>query len=96
MRASDGGGITVNVEDITEQHIATAARLFELRESARAILGDNYRSHMEELGRVLKIRAADQGKDVISVLAGICAGRELTGLPLMMVMAAAVEIVEPS
>jgi len=85
----------MGTETPTEQQIAISARLYEMRDKARTLLGDKYRQHMEELGRILKMTAARQQKDVLSVAIDVCEKRDLLGIDLMMVMAAAVEIVEP-
>ena len=80
----------------TEKHVAMAAQLYEMRDKARRLLGEKYRPHMAELGKILKMTADRDNKDVIAVAIDVCKRRSLTGMDLLMVMAAAVELTEPT
>lgn len=80
----------------TEKQVAMAAQLYGMRDKARRLLGDKYKPHMAELGKVLKMTAARDKKDALSVAIEVCKKRELIGMDLMMVMAAAVELAEPT
>lgn len=80
----------------TQQQVEMAAKLYELRDRARRLLGDKYKAHMAELGKILKATAERDGKEVLSVATEVCKKRNLIGMDLMMVMAAAVELTEPS
>ena len=82
---------------MSEQNlIETAAKLYELRDRARTLLGDRYKPHMAELGKILQATADRDGKSVITVAKEVCTKRDLIGIDMMMVMAAAVELVEPT
>lgn len=80
----------------TEKQVAMAAQLYDMRDRARRLLGDNYKPHMAELGKILKATADRDKKDALSVAIEVCKKRELIGMELMMVMAAAVELTEPT
>ncbi len=80
----------------TEKQVTMAAQLYDMRDRARRLLGDKYKPHMAELGRILKITADRDKKDALAVAIDVCKKRELIGMDLMMVMAAAVELTEPT
>lgn len=80
----------------TQQQVQMAAKLYELRDTAKRLLGGKYKPHMAELGKILKATADRDGKDVLAVATDVCKERGLIGMDLMMVMAAAVELTEPS
>jgi hypothetical protein len=80
----------------TEKQVTMAAQLYDMRDKARRLLGDKYKPHMAELGRILKMTAERDKKDTLAVAIEVCKTRELIGMELMMVMAAAVELTEPT
>ncbi len=80
----------------TESQVKMAAQLYDMRDKARRLLGDKYKPHMAELGRVLTMTARRDGKSVLAVATDVCSKRNLIGMDLLFVMAAAVELVEPS
>lgn len=80
----------------TEKHVTMAAQLYDMRDKARRLLGANYKPHMAELGKILKMTAERDKTDALSVAIEVCKKRELIGMDLMMVMAAAVELTEPT
>jgi hypothetical protein len=80
----------------TEKQVTMAAQLYDMRDKARRLLGDKYKPHMAELGRILKMTAERDKKDTLAVAIEVCKKRELIGMELMMVMAAAVELTEPT
>jgi hypothetical protein len=80
----------------TEQQVRMAAQLYEMRDKAKRLLGDKYKPHMAELGRILRMTAERDQASVLKVAADICKKRELIGMDLLMVMAAAVELTEPT
>ena len=80
----------------TQKQIEMAAKLYELRDRARTLLGDRYKPHMTELGKILQATADRDGKSVITVAQEVCTKRDLIGMDMLMVMAAAVELVEPT
>ncbi len=51
----------------TEQQVQVAAKLYEMRDRARRLLGEKYKPHMAELGRILKDTARQAGKSEIAV-----------------------------
>jgi len=80
----------------TEKQLTMAVQLYGMRERARSLMGERYKPHMAELGKVLKMTAERDKKDVLSVAAEVCTKRALLGMEQMMVMAAAVELTEPT
>lgn len=80
----------------TEKQIKMAAQLYDMRDKAKRLLGERYKPHMAELGKILKATADRDGKSVLSVATEVAKKRELIGMDLMLVMAAAVELAEPS
>lgn len=79
-----------------EKQVKMAAQLYDMRDKARRLLGDKYKSHMAELGKILTMTAERDKKEPLAVAIEVCKKRELIGMDLMMVMAAAVELAEPS
>lgn len=73
-----------------------AAKLYDMRDKARRLLGDKYKPHMAELGRILTMTAERDKKSVLAVATDVAQKSELIGMDLMMVMAAAVELTEPT
>ncbi len=80
----------------TEKQVAMAAQLYDMRDKARRLLGDKYKPHMAELGKILKMTADRDGRSVLSVATEVAKKRELIGMDLLLVMAAAVELTEPT
>ena len=80
----------------TEKHVTMAAQLYDMRDRARSLLGDKYKAHMAELGKILKMTADRDKKDALGVAIEVCKKRELIGMDMMMVMAAAVDLTEPT
>lgn len=80
----------------TEQQVRMAAQLYDMRDKAKRLLGDRYKPHMAELGKILKATADRDRKSVLAVATEVAKKRELIGMDLMLVMAAAVELEEPS
>lgn len=79
-----------------EKQVRMAATLYDMRDKARRLLGDKYKPHMTELGRILQMTATRDKKSVLQVATEVCKKRELIGMDLLMVMAAAVELTEPT
>ena len=80
----------------TEKQVTMAAQLYDMRDKARRLLGDKYKPHMAELGKILKMTAERDKKQPLAVAVEVCKKRELIGMDLMIVMAAAVELAEPT
>ena len=73
-----------------------AAQLYEMRDKARRLLGDRYKPHMAELGNILTMTAQRDKKEPLAVAIEVAKKRNLIGMDLMLVMAAAVELEEPT
>ena len=80
----------------TEKQVKMAADLYYIRDKARRLLGDKYKPHMAELGKILKMTAERDKKEPLAVAIEVAKKRELIGMDLMLVMAAAVELAEPT
>lgn len=79
-----------------EKHVTMAAELYGMRDKARRLLGDKYKPHMAELGKILKMTAQRDKKEPLAVAIEVAKKRNLIGMDLMLVMAAAVELAEPT
>ncbi len=80
----------------TEQQVSMAAQLYDMRDKARRLLGDKYKPHMAELGKILRMTADRDKKSILAVATEVCKKRELIGMDMMMIMAAVVELAEPT
>lgn len=80
----------------TEKQVTMAAELYNMRDKARRLLGDKYKAHMAELGRILTATAQRDKKEPLAVAIEVAKKRGLIGMDLMLVMAAAVELTEPT
>lgn len=80
----------------TEKQVKMAAQLYDMRDTARRLLGKKYTARMAELGGYLKMTADRDLKEPLEVAIEVCKKRNLAGTDLIMVMAAAVELAEPS
>ena len=79
-----------------ESKIKIASRLYEMREAAKELLGVDYVERMHEFGAILSETAAREKKDVLQVAVEVCKEPGCGPLETITVMAAAVELVEPS
>ena len=80
----------------TEKQVTMAAELYNMRDKARRLLGDKYKPHMAELGKILTMTAQRDKKEPLAVAIDVAKKRNLIGVDLMLVMAAAVELAEPT
>ena len=80
----------------TEKQVKMAAELYGMRDKAQRLLGDKYKPHMAELGKILTMTAQRDKKEPLAVAIEVAKKRELIGMDLMLVMAAAVELAEPT
>jgi len=80
----------------TEQHVAMAAKMYECRATARWLLGDKYREHMDERAKV--VRAVAKRDNCNDIVAGATVIKEagLQGMDALLLMATVVEMTEPS
>lgn len=90
---TEGGAV---VSDPTEKTVRIAAQLYDMRDKAKRLLGPKYKPHMAELGRLLTMNARKDNKSVLDIAIEVCKKKDLVGMDLMLVMAAAVELTEPS
>jgi len=81
---------------MNQQAIQTAAKLYETRDAMKLLLGDKYKERMAELGGAIQKIAARKGKDVLMTAKEICSDPGMTGMEKIQIMAAAVELLEPS
>ena len=79
-----------------ESKIKLASRLYGMRETAKELLGADYLERMAEFGAILSETAAREKKDVIQVAVEVCKQPGCGPLETITVMAAAVELVEPT
>lgn len=80
----------------TEKHVAIAAQMYECRSTARRLLGDKFHARMAEYSDV--VRAVAQRDKCNEIVAGATVIKEagLTGMDSLLLMAAVVEMTEPS
>ena len=78
----------------TEKQVRMTSQLYEIRDTMRSLLGAKYKSEIEEVGKGLEAIAARQNISPLQL--AIRAGKVLNGYELFMVLAAAVELSEPS
>lgn len=80
----------------SERQVKMAAQLYDMRDKAKRLLGEKYKPHMAELGKILTMTAERDKKEPLAVAIEVAQKRELIGMDLMLVMAAAVELAEPT
>lgn len=69
-------------------------RLYACRDAARVLLGDEYVRRLSEIGGTLQSAAQAADSDILQ--AAYDAARGLDGVDALQILAAAVEILEPS
>jgi len=74
--------------------IQMAARLYDMRDTAKRLLGDAYPLRVNPLATVLAARAAAEKRSVLATAIHVCQTNSLSDIDLMLVMAAVVEIEE--
>ena len=79
-----------------EQNVATAAKMYECRTAARQILGEKYPAKMRELADMVRAVAARDKCSNIVAGATVIKSAGLEGIQALLLMAAVVEMVEPS
>lgn len=84
------------MSEATQKQIQMAAQLYDMRDKAKRLLGDKYKTQMANLGRILSMTAERDRKSVLAVATEVCKKRELGGMDVLLVMSAAVELMEPS
>lgn len=80
----------------TEKQVKTAARMYEMRDTAKRLLRDNYTPHMAKLGAILSTVAERRGIQPIKAAMEAAAQPGVSAMDVIMMMAAVVELTEPS
>lgn len=81
----------------SESPVRLAARVYEMRDAARNILGDRYAQKMAEFRKPIEIvQRKLKTENPIIAAADICRNVEAGGFEVIFLMAAACEMVDPS
>lgn len=80
----------------TEHHVAMAAKMYQCRTTAQRLLGDKFRQRMQDYASV--VRAVAKRDNCNDIVAGATVIKEagLQGMDSLLLMAAVVEMIEPS
>lgn len=82
-----------------ERAIGMASKLYEARRASRTLLGSRWREHMQFIGEAIKLCQQRTGMDTIQAAMKMCERCHANGGPAtdsVHILAAAVELVEPS
>lgn len=80
----------------TDQQVALVTKMYACRDAARTILGDRFKPRMAELEQIIRtVAKRDNCNDIVAGSTVIKEAR-LEGTGSLMLMAAIVEMVEPS
>ena len=77
-----------------EKEIKLTARLYEMRDTARTLLGDNYAGTMSEIGKYIEYQMDIYGASALSVATKI--SKDATPMDVLKIMGAVVEMMDPS
>jgi hypothetical protein len=82
----------------SEVQIKQAAKLYQCRDCAKFLFGDDYHQKIEPYQQVIKSLAAAEELEIIPAATRICntGNNKENGMLQMIILAAAVEIIEPS
>lgn len=81
----------------TEKTVRMAAKLYEMRDLAKRLLGDRYSEEMGEIRKIIKgVQSGLKLNEPLVAATRICTANSLGGVDAALIMAAAVEMVEPS
>lgn len=81
----------------TEQTVRLAAQLYEMRDRAKSLLGDRYAERMAEFRKAIEtVQSRLHLDNPIAAATKICQGVDCGGFEVILVMAAACEMIEPS
>jgi hypothetical protein len=80
----------------SEQQIRLAAKLYEMRDGAKHILGNRYHERMNEFAEAIRIVQQRRKLDILNAALDICQHVEAGGFEVVFVMAAACEMLEPT
>ena len=78
--------------------VLIVAKLYEMRNRARLLMGERYGEEMRRLRRVIEVVQNEHGGSPLSAATKICqvVASITDGLDVVIIMAAAVEMIEPS
>jgi len=79
-----------------EREVKMAAKLYEMRDTAKRLLGEKYAGHMAMNGKILEATARRDKKTVLEVAIAVCKKPGITAMETIFIMSAAVELAEPS
>lgn len=80
----------------TERHIRIAAELYGARDTAKRLLGDAYKARITTFGEVINKVADKKGCSSMQAAIEIAKQPGVSDIERVMVLAAVVELVEPS
>ena len=80
----------------SEQQIRLAAKLYEMRDGAKHILGDRYQERMNDFAKAIRIVQDRKKLDILQAAIDICQHVDGGGFEVVFVMAAACEMLEPT
>ena len=81
-----------------EEQVKMAARLYGMRDTAKNLYREKYHEKLEWYIRTLKAFAFETKSEILPAVIDLCSKNPVkeSGMAIMMFMAAAVEIIEPS
>ena len=80
----------------SETQVRMTAKLYEMRDSAKMLLGDKYEEHMALNGKILQDTATRDKKTPLEIAIKVCTKPGIGAIGVLFIMAAAVELLEPS
>ncbi|MDY0747637.1 hypothetical protein SNE35_24255 [Paucibacter sp. R3-3] len=80
----------------TASAMGLAAKFYETRDTARMLLGADYSARMKELGAMVAKVAAGRRTGALDAAQDVVRAADLDSFDAIQVMAAAVELIEPS
>lgn len=79
-----------------ETQVKMAAKLYEMRDTAKRLLGEKYAGHMAMNGKILQDTATRDKTTPLAVAIAVCKKPGITSIETIFIMSAAVELAEPS
>ena len=79
-----------------EKYVKLTAKLYEMRDSAKMLLGDKYAEHMRLNGKILQDTATRDNKSPLEIAIKVCSKPGITAMEVIFIMSSAVELMEPS
>lgn len=81
----------------TEKTVRLAARLYEMRDFAKRMLGERYAEQMSDLRTMIEtVQSKLHFEEPLAAATKICTVNKTGGVQTAYIMAAAVEMIEPS